>query len=484
MSVQLASHDNPTNGAHTEATTEPARMAKQPMRSAPIGPEMGCETLASHAAAAAAATRWHARAAWHLLDWIGCAAAGSVQPPGRVFADWLQAQPRGAVPTLAGRGADAAAAATFHGALGSALEMDDVHRSSILHPGPVVIPAALAACGVEASGATLLSALLSGYETMIRVGRALGPSHYRFWHSTATAGSFGAAAAAAHALGLDRQQTAHALGLAGTRSGGLWQVRHEESLGKAWHMAGAARDGLAAAQLAHAGLTGPLAVLDGPSGWFAATAPEADAGALGEPRSEPWLLDVSFKPWAACRHAHPAIDAAMVALAGAARTEPPSLIDVHSYADALRFCDRVQPQTPAQARFSIQHALAAWWHHGEPALEHYEAAAINDPRVATLRPRVHLHIDAAIDARFPAQYGARVELQWADGRRCTGAVADTLGDPARPLSPAALQAKARALMRSAGWREARIDAAIAVCADLPAAPDLHALAAVLTGEAA
>jgi 2-methylcitrate dehydratase PrpD len=420
------------------------------------------------------------RAAVHVLDWLGCAAAGTVTPQGRVFADWLLMQAPGACPTLAGRASDAAAAAAYHGALGSALEMDDVHRSAILHPGPVVLPAALAAASASTTGAQLLAAVVVGYEVTIRVGRALGPSHYQLWHSTATAGVFGATAACAVVLGLNDAQFANALGLAGTRSGGLWQVRHETSLGKAWHMAGAAREGLAVAQLAACGLTGPLGVLDGPSGWFAATAPQADAALIAEPRATPWIDDVSVKPWPACRHAHPAMDALQEALANfpfdVAEVER---IDVFSYADALRFCDCVAPSNSAQARFSIQHTLAAWLTWGDPQLAHYEDAALVHPALAALRQRVHLHEDAAISARFPQHYGARVQVSLRDGRQVQADLHDCYGDPARPLTQEALHGKATMLMRSAAWRDARISAAIQACADLPAAADLRALAAVI-----
>ena len=419
------------------------------------------------------APAWHGRAGEHLLDWLGNAALGAGTPQGQAFARWLALQAPGACSTLAGRRADAAAAAAYHGALGSALEMDDVHRSAVLHPGPVVIPAALAACVAGTTGAQLLGALVSGYEVMVRVGRALGPSHYRLWHTTATAGSFGAAAAAAAVLGLDEAHTAHALALAGTRSGGLWQVRHESQLGKAWHMAGAAREGLAAAQLAAVGLTGPLGVLDGPSGWFAATAPEADARLIDEGFTGPWMADVSFKPWPACRHAHPAMDA----LREAAFSGPVENIQVFTYADALRFCDRPEPVDEAQARFSIQHALAAMLQWGEPKLEHYRSAALAD--VQALRSKISLHLDAAIDARFPAHYGARVVVTAADGSRRSAELQDTYGDPARPMPAAALQGKARMLMDAAGWPQARIDPALKACAGLSVAADLRALNAVI-----
>jgi 2-methylcitrate dehydratase PrpD len=358
--------------------------------------------------------------------------------------------------------------------------MDDIHRSSILHPGPVIIPALLAAAGPGSSGPDLLSALVAGYEVMIRVGRALGPSHYRMWHSTATAGSFGAAAAASALLGLDAAQTAHALALAGTRAGGLWQVRHESQLGKAWHMAGAARDGLAAAQLAAAGLTGPLGVLDGPSGWFAATAPEADAGMIDAPRSSPWIDDVSFKPWPACRHAHPAIDA-LRELLGAQPASPQSIlkVEVFTYADALRFCDKPNPMDEAQARFSIQHALAALLLWGEPQASHYSAETLKDPALSALRAIISVHSSAEFEDLYPAQYGARVVISWRDGRREESVLFDTLGDPARPMSQDAIQTKAATLMAAAGWSPQRIDAAISVCAALPTAATVDALNKVI-----
>ena len=419
------------------------------------------------------APAWLDRAALHLVDWLACAAAGAHTPQGAAFKRWLDLQAAGHCPTLGGRSADAAAAAAYHGALGSALEMDDVHRSSVLHPGPVVIPAALAACTASTPGAQLLGAMLAGYEVMIRVGRALGPTHYKLWHPTATAGSFGAAAAAAAVMGLDEERTAQALALAGTRAGGLWQVRHETQLGKAWHMAGAAREGLAAAQLATVGLTGPLGVLDGPSGWFAATAPGADTTPIFEDREHPWMADVSFKPWPACRHAHPAMDA----LREAAVTAPIKHIEVHTYADALRFCDRPTPVDEAQARFSIQHALAAMLHWGEPALAHYRPESLAD--VQALRSKISLHQDSGIEARYPAHYGARVVVTLSDGTSRRAELQDTYGDPARPMSVAALQNKARMLMGSAGWPEARMLAAFSACAALPTATDLRALNAVI-----
>lgn len=441
--------------------------------------------------AASHAQDWHGRAALHVLDWLGCAAHGAQSPLGLAMTRWLALQGAGPCATLAASRADACAAAAFHGALGSTLEMDDVHRSSVLHPGPVVIPAVLAALPASASGARMLSAVIAGYEAMIRIGRCLGPAHYRWWHTTGTAGCFGAAAGAAVAMGLGTQAVAQAMALAGTRAGGLWQVRHEPSWGKSWHMAGAAREGVTAAQLAACGMTGPLGIVEGPSGWLAATAPsslaqaadESADGSSGVHPRQPWLGDVSFKPWPACRHAHPAMDAWREAVRGRSLApEAIARIDVYGYDDALRFCERRDPQDAPQARFSIPHALAAWAVFGEPRLSHYEGASLHDPAVVALRQRVHLHADAALQAAYPQHYGARVVVLGCDGSRSQSELRDTFGDPDRPMSVADVQGKARALMQAAGWSGARVESALAACAALPAAPDLAPWAAVLLGQ--
>ena len=427
-------------------------------------------------------TAWQSRAALHLLDWLGCAARGVESVQGQAFGHWLQQQGMGRNPTLAGRRSDSAAAAAYHGALGSVLEMDDIHRSSILHPGPVVIPAAMAVAESSTSGARLLSGVLAGYEVMIRVGRALGPSHYELWHSTATAGCFGAAAAAAVIMGLDARSIAQAMALAGTRGGGLWQVRHESSLGKSWHMAGAARDGVAAAQLAANGLTGPLGILDGPSGWFAATAPAAEAGLLIQPRDKPWLEDVSFKPWPACRHAHPAMDALCEALSGAGAALDPNdvvAVRVQTYADALRFCDRANPADEAQARFSIQHALAAWLLWGEARSAHYTEEAIRRPEAVALRGRITVALGVTQQQRYPAHYGAALQIECRNGRVLGAELRDCWGDPARPMSEDAVRRKAVGLMTAADWSPARIEAAVRAIESLPQATDLFALERIL-----
>lgn len=379
-----------------------------------------------------------ARARLHLLDWLACIAGARRSP-------------------VASAGEDPIARAAL---LGNVLEMDDVHRAAILHPGPVVWPALLA-IRPEASWRQFLAAAVRGYETAIGIGSALDARHYSFFHNSATAGTFAAAAGAASLLDLDEATTAAALGLAGSVTGGLWQMRLEPVTAKAWHSEHARTTGVAAARYAARGLTGPLDILEGPLGLFAATcaAPKPERVVGGGH----WRIhDVSFKPWGACRHAHPAIDAALELKASGPLDGP---ITVATYRDALTFCDRPEPRTVAEGKFSLQHAVAVVAVRGEPRLADFEPDAIADPQIAAARARVRVVEDPAMTARFPAHFGAGVS---AGGRRVE--LVDARGDPERPLDRDGVIAKARELMGWGGLDEQEAQAAI----DLALASDLDA----------
>ena len=428
------------------------------------------------------------RAALHLLDWLGCAAGGTRTESGAALARWAARQPDGPCRVVGGGRQDAACALLVNGALGNALEMDDMHGPAIVHPGPVVVPAALGvAQGLRAreanvqadAGNALLDAIVRGYEAAIRIGLAVGPGHYRYWHKTATCGVFGAAAAAASLLGLDHAATVDALGNAGTQAGGLWQVRNEPVMGKQWHNARAASGGVQAAELAQSGFTGPAFVLEGPQGLFAAMCPDADPGAVDRDGEAPWAMaGMSFKPWPACRHAHAVIDAALELRRLLGGREALRL-EVHTYADALAFCDRTHPSTPLQARFSLQHAVAVVLLSGEPRMEDFEPARYTQQDVARLRETVALHAGEPFASAYPARYGARVRALLPDGTALQAEVADALGDPRNPLDRAAIIAKARMLMAWAGWTAARADAVTDACLALPGRGTLEQLDASL-----
>jgi len=409
------------------------------------------EALAAHLLRQVdAATR--SRARLHLLDWLACVAGAR----GSALA---QMASRAEPDTL-----------TRAALMGNLLEMDDVDRLGRLHPGPVVWAAGLcAARGERCTLEALLDGGVRGYEAMVRVGRSLDDHHYAHWHPTATAGGFGGAAAVASIYGLDAEKTVWAMGHCGSLAGGLWQVRNEPAaMTKAVHVAHAALTSLWHARLARQGCVGPRFILEGPQGVYAAATETPFPTAITEAAGGWRMMEISFKPWAACRHAHPAIDAALMLPAAALSTGP---IHVESYGDALTFCDRPRPRTSGEAKFSLQHAMAVVAVRGRPVLADFEPDAIADPAIAAARARVTVARDAGLDAAYPAHFGARVSA----GGHSAEAL-DAWGDPECPLDRAGLETKLRTLTAWGGLPDSEADTAIALVLD--GADDVPAIAVV------
>lgn len=374
---------------------------------------------------------------FHLLDWVACVVGAKQSHIGRI---------QGAAGKFGGFGESVCDRAAW---LGNILEMDDIHRRAILHPGPIIWPAALALPSPDGGDKldAVLDAAINGYEAMIRIGATWDARHYGYWHTSATAGNFGAAAAAATLLGADQDQMVSALGLAGSVAGGMWQMRREDTMAKQWHMAHAVTTGRHAAIQAMAGVTGPRYILEGPQGLYAATCDAPRPLMLGEG----WAVDeVSFKPWAACRHVHPAIDAALELKARGQLVGP---VLVETYADALAFCDRPDPCHVTDAKFSLQHVVAVVMQRGAPQLEDFEPDAI--AALAEARGHISVVENSALTAAYPDHYGAVVRTPAGEVQ-----LRDTLGDPERPLPADELQQKAKALMMWGGMDAAAAQDAI------------------------
>lgn len=417
-------------------------------------------------------------AALRVLDWIGCAAAGARGETGRVLAAHVARLPHGFVRTISGARLTALDASFADGSLGSLIEMDDVHRRALLHPGPVVIPAVLAlAAERRRPGRAVLDAVVRGYEAMIRLGLCLGPGHYRHFHNTATCGPLGAAAAAADLLGLSEDATVNAIGNAMTQSGGLWQCRNEPVMTKALHTARSARAGLESALLAELGFSGPRFILEGPQGFFAAMAPEGHLDRLLADRGGRWLIEeTSLKPWPACRHVHAAIDAALrlrPEIDGCPITE----VLVRTYGDAITLCDRAEPRDAGEARFSLQHAVAVVLAQGRPVLDDFAAPQACAPATAALRGQVRLARSPHYDARYPAHFGTGLTVRLADGAVLEADIADAWGDPENPMHERDVHAKAAMLLGTAGFSDRQIRRVIELTSALSECDTLEALRA-------
>jgi 2-methylcitrate dehydratase PrpD len=375
-----------------------------------------------------------------VLDWLASAVAGTETVPGRMLIDEGRERGRGPVRVLGiADGRDAEVAALVNGGLSHIVEMDDLDRGSVVHPGTVVVPAALAASEVvDASGECFLLAVIVGYEAAIRVGEAVGRSHYRYWQNTATCGAFGAAAGAGIAYGLNAEQMTWAFGNAGSVAGGLWQFNHDGAMTKHLHAGRAASNGHLSARLASRGFTGAGEILEGPQGFFSAMSKDAqpervtaglDRG-LGANGCGWKIGGVSIKPHASCRHTHPAVDAARILreridgnLGGVRRFR------VETYGTALQVTDAPNPTNAYQAKFSLQYCTAQALLHGRVGLQDFSPNRLTDSEIRELMTRIDLAVDPEMDAAYPVVWSARVSAELPDGSVTKVDVNAPKGDP-------------------------------------------------------
>lgn len=389
-----------------------------------------------------------ATASSFVMDWLACAVAGTASKPGRMLIGEGESRGDGPCSVLgltAGR--DAEVAALVNGGLSHIVEMDDLERESVVHPGCVVIPAALAVAEESrATGREFLAAVILGYEVAIRVGAAVGRSHYAYWQNTATCGGFGSAIAAGFLLGLSPEQHVWALGNAGSMAAGLWQFNHDGAMTKHLHAGRAAANGVLAARMAHRGFTGAREILEGAQGFFTAMSRDAEpervvAGLQQAVEKGEWAINrVSIKPHASCRHTHPAVDAALT-LRPRIDLDAVRNIGVHTYGTALNLTDAPNPVNRFQAKFSLQYTVARALVSGRVGLRDFDTVMLEEPPVRDLMSKTRLVLDPELDQRYPSAWAATVSVELADGTVQQVTVDAPKGDPENPLTGDELRAK-------------------------------------------
>jgi len=352
-----------------------------------------------------------------LLDWIGSALCGSTSPTAALALGAVRQMAGTGPATLVGarQAAPPFGAAFYNGAVAAVDEIDDVHEEASLHPGIVVIPAALAmAEGQRASGRRLLTAVVAGYDMVVRVARAAGASHYAYWHTTGTCGTFGAAAAAGSILGLDSSAMTMALGLAGTQAAGLWEsLNGEATMAKHLHSAKAASSGILAALLAREGFRGSPTILEGPKGFLAASseATPEDLKRLTAGYGRPFLITRNFfKRYACCRAGFEGVEVIeRLREADSRALETIRRIIVTMKPQRLWLVRNRNPVTAFDAKFSLPFCMALMARRGRLAAADFTAANRKDPAVRRFMQKIALVADPACPVK------ARIEIQFRDG---------------------------------------------------------------------
>lgn len=384
-----------------------------------------------------------------ILDTVGCGVYGYATPWTQALLKWAQGG--------GGRGRSrvwnetqpmlrVADAALVNGTSSHAFELDDYHNAK-LHPGAVVIPAALAmAEELGSSGERIVTAIAAGYEVMIRSSLALNPSAARLrgWHLTGACGPFGAAAACTVLMGLDTERTAWALGLAGTQGAGLWAFNADGTMSKRLHAGKAAHSGVLAAELAASGFSGPTQIYETEDGGFLKAYSDASSVApLTHELGKVYHLDaVSIKPYSCCGSTHAYIDAALQLrerLGNAWDPARPVQVGMSKVVDVQCGFDYT-PSSALNAQMSLRYCLAAALTDGQVLPAQFSETKMQDPALGTLAAKLELVDDPALDKLYPVHFAgwvaAKVNNDW-----MRVDILDPTGSLAAPMDAAAIRRK-------------------------------------------
>jgi 2-methylcitrate dehydratase PrpD len=394
-----------------------------------------------------------------ILDWLGSAMAGSIEPPARIAQQVVVSLgARDEATVFSSRRASAAGAALANGVASHILELDDIHKGSTVHAAAPVIPAALAVAEREnADGRAFLLAVALGYEAALRVGEAVNPSHYEFWHPTGTAATFGAAAAAGSLVGLEADAMLDALGSAGTQAAGLWEFNADGAMSKHLHPGKAAFNGVLSADLARAGFTGATRILEGKRGFFRATSRSYDETRITDRLGDAWKISENcYKIWSCCGHTHSAVDVAVALRKERGWRGNTALADlgsvhIETYGPGFEIVKQMNPGTPYQAKFSIAYCVAAGLLYGGATLDafsvdHFANGALADGDVSALLSKTTVVVADDLTAKYPAAWPTRVTFTFADGSTTTRASDFPVGNPENPVSTEQLEEKFTALV--------------------------------------
>jgi aconitate decarboxylase len=362
-----------------------------------------------------------------MLDSLGCGIYGAALEWCRILSGTLVTLDASRTTSIWGsdRKLSSPHAALLNGTQVQGFELDDVHRTAVLHVGAVTLPPLIAVAESHAklSGRDVLTAAVAGYEIGPRVGLCMGQEHIsQGWHSGATVGVFSAVAGAARALSLPPEATVHALGIAGTQSSGLMAAQYGAMV-KRMHAGRAAQSGLYAALLAGAGFTGIVDVFEAPYGGFCTTFSRStdrfNLAALSDGLGERFeTMGIALKFYSCVGSNHTTLDA----LSDIRKRHPfkPDDIDSIVVHGSQVTVDHVgwpyKPQGLTAAQLNLPFCIATLLIEGDVFVDEFKPDCVDDAARITLSHKVKVVHDPAITALGPAyRHKVRVEVHFRDG---------------------------------------------------------------------
>ena len=380
------------------------------------------------------------------LDFAGVTLNGSTTDSAKAVVQALESVGRSGPSAIIGTDKRALPeyASMANGTAFHSIEMDDVNNEASLHPGVVAYPTALAMADITpVNGKEFISAVVAGYDVIVRLGRALKPAeHYaRGFHPTGTCGAFGAAAVAARLLNLQGDSYTHALGIAGSQAAGSMEYLAQGAWTKRLHPGWSSHSGIWAALLARAGYTGPTTILEGRDGFLTAYSGDPDPSlVLKDLGTEYQVTRTGVKPHACCRYNQGPIDC-LLDVRQTHNVQPMEIEEVKigmlsggmglvaSPEEAKR-----NPTSVVDMQFSMPFAAAVALTYGSASLTEYALGVPDRPEVRHIMDRVLCVTDPKLDALYPRHFPTWVEVRTKDGRTLRSELTYPKGDPENALS--------------------------------------------------
>ena len=386
------------------------------------------------------------RAKYFCLDFAGVTLNGSTTDSAKAVVRALDDVGRSGPSTIVGTNKRALPeyAAMANGTAFHSIEMDDVNNEASLHPGVVAFPTALAMADIApVSGKDFISAVVAGYDVIIRLGRALKPKeHYgRGFHPTGTCGAFGGAAVAARLLGLQGDDYTHALGIAGSQAAGSMEYLAQGAWTKRLHPGWSAHSGIWAALLARAGYSGPTTILEGRDGFLNAYSGDPDPSLVLKDLGEEYQVTrTSVKPHACCRYNQGPIDCLLeIGKSNDFQAMDIEEVKIGVLSQGMRLVAepveaKRNPKSVVDMQFSMPFAAAVALSYGSASLNEYAIGIPDRPEVRHIMDRVQCVTDPKLDAQTPKLFPAWAEVRTSNGRTMRSELTYPKGDPENPVT--------------------------------------------------
>ena len=384
-----------------------------------------------------------------IADGIAVMLAGSTTPASEILRAQVRDDGSRTEATTIGRDSfqtRAASAALVNATSGHAHDYDDTQLSTaadrifglLTHPTIPPLAAAMALSErLGVSGRAMFEAFLVGFEVECKIADAITPTHYKQgFHTSGTIGAFGAMAAAAKLLQLDRQQLAHAIGITASMSAGI-RVSFG-TMTKPLHVGRAACNGVTAAELASRGFTSGADALDGQWGFFQVTGGGFDEDRIVGVLGNPWTIvtpGVSIKPYPCGCLGHPTMDA-MLTLVTRHDIKPEQIrkIRLRAGSNILNPLRYKTANTELEAKFCPPFMLSAVALRRKAGVNEFSDEFVRSAPVQAMMRKCETVFDQEIENRGFVRMLSIVEVELEDGRVLAGESGAYRGGPERPFT--------------------------------------------------